>query len=297
MRFSIVIPAFRTERFLPRCLDSLIAQTDGDFEAIVVDDYSPGDAGCCSVQEILSKYDSRFRCLRHAKNRGAFQARCTGVAAAKGDYVVPVDPDDYLMPETLAKLREAIDREMPDLVSYRMAYDNGKKVYDHWCHHPNATVSGIEALRELSEHKYFTGVASKAFRRETLLAAMHDLNAPKEFYANTCDDFLMLVPMLMKSERVSFLDFVGYRYFVNGNSTSFSWKKVGGFLRARRQTHQVGRLILRTARRADVSPTLRGLVETSVSVVERWFVQNAVQNVRLSLRNGILNALRKFSLR
>lgn len=282
MTFSIVLPVYKTERFLPRCLDSLMSQTDGDFEVVVVDDCSPGDgaegAGAPFLaEEAVAQRDSRFRSVRHERNRSAFQARCTGVMVARGDYVVPVDPDDYLLPETLAKLRETIERDNPDLISYRMEYDDGRKTWPHWCCHGDATVSGREALRELTERRYFTGVASKAFRRETLVAALRELNAPNDLYVNTCDDFLMLLPMLMKCEKVSFLDFIGYRYFVNEKSTSFSWKSEEGFRRACEQTHRVGALVLRMAGREHVASDVRLLIETAVLGIERWFVQMAAE--------------------
>ena len=67
MTFSFVIPVFRTEPYLARCLDSLVAQTDGDFEAIVVDDGSPGGG----AEEIVAAYDARFRFLRRRLQGGS----------------------------------------------------------------------------------------------------------------------------------------------------------------------------------------------------------------------------------
>jgi len=268
MKFSFVIPVYNTEPFLPRCLDSLRAQTDGDFEVVVVDDCSPGDCA-----EVVRPYADVVRYVRHTRNRSAFQARCTGIAAARGDYVVPVDPDDYLTPETLAKLRAAIGRDEPDMVSYWMDYDDGRRVYPHWCRHPAAAVTGVAALRELVEHRYFTGVASKAFRRSVLVAALEALAAPAETYVNTCDDFLMLVAALMKSERVAFLDYAGYRYFVNAASTSFSWKSRRGFLRAREQARVACALLDRMASRPEVSSEVRTLVSEAGKGIAQWLEQ------------------------
>lgn len=266
MKFSVIIPVYGTEKYLSRCLESLRAQTDRDFEVIVVDDASPGD--CAGA---VRPFGYSVRYIRHARNRSAFQARATGIVAAKGDYVVPVDPDDYLMPETLAKLRAVIDRESPDVISYWIDYDDGRKTYPHWCRHAAATVTGAEALRELAEHRYFTGVASKAFRRETLLAAVRDLGDSGALYVNTGDDYLMLVPTLLRSARVSFLDYAGYRYFVNEQSTSFSWRTQGGYDRAFAQLRQAGELIRRAACRADVPTAVRADVESVIAGVESWF--------------------------
>lgn len=277
MLFSIVIPVYNAEAYLPRCLDSIRSQTDQDCEVIVVDDFSPGNCA-----DVVKPYGDLVRYIRHAENRSAFQARRTGIEAAQGDYIVPVDPDDYLVPETLARLREVIDRDAPDMISYWIDYDDGTRVYPHWCRHRADTVSGEEALRDLAAGGYFTGVASKAFRRETLLDALRELDAPDALYVNTCDDFLMLVPMLMKSGRVSFLDFAGYRYFVNGESTTFSWRTRRGFEKALAQMKLANGLILRMANRPDVPTDVRLVVERTVAGLESWFVAENRSMTRIS---------------
>lgn len=271
VKFSIVIPVYGTERFLPRCLESLRAQTFRDFEAVVVDDCSPG--GCAGV---VRPFGDFARYVRHDTNRSAFQARRTGILAAKGDYVVPLDPDDYLLPDLLARVRAVAEREDADMVSYWIDYDDGRRVRPHWCRHPAVTVSGKDALHELAEHKMFTGVASKVVRREVLTRALGTLPSAEDAYVNTCDDLMLLVPSLLLSERVSFLDYAGYRYFVNEESTSHSWRTADGLRLACGQT----RVACDAAAAATASLTddagARTDVSSIVADVERMFVKEAM---------------------
>ena len=277
MRYSFVIPVFRTEGYLSRCLDSLVAQTKGDFEAIVVDDCSPGtESGVPRAEEIVARYDERFKCVRHDRNKGAFQARLTAIRSARGDFVIPVDPDDYLLPGLLARADEVIGRADPDMISYRMEYDDGKRVFPHWCRHPDALVTGAGALSELAEMKFFTGIASKVFRRDCMLSGLAGLAPDDDLYVNTSDDLLMLLPLLLCSRKVAFVDYVGYRYFVNGSSTSFSWATEAGYEKATRQTRLAVDLVNKMANGADVDEQVRADVRTVLTRVERFLVRCAL---------------------
>ncbi len=272
--FSFVVPVYGTERFLPRCLDSLFAQTDGDFEVIVVDDCSPGD--CASA---LKPYEGRVRYIRHETNRSAFQARRTGIFAATGAYVVPVDPDDYLLPDVLKRVRAVLAAERPDVLSYWIDYDDGRRVFPHWCRHAPGAVSATQALAELADDRLFTGVASKVFRRETLMTALAELaqvEGVADAYVNTADDYLMLVAVLMCGERMSFLDYAGYRYFVNAGSTTFTWKSAEGLRKAGSQVRFVVDVLAQVAARRTLGDAARESVRKSLDGLQRFFVRSVL---------------------
>ena len=112
-RLSIVIPVYNVEDYLPRCLDSILSQKFSAFEVILVDDGSKD-----SSSEICDEYsakDSRFRTL-HKKNGGVSAARNSGLHLAKGEYVMFVDSDDALAPDSLSKMFEMTDNGTVDLV-------------------------------------------------------------------------------------------------------------------------------------------------------------------------------------
>ena len=98
MLFSVIIPVYNVESYLRECLDSMLAQTCGDWEAVCVDDGSTDGSGA-----ILSDYasrDSRFRVVAQP-NGGLSAARNTGLDHAQGDCILFLDSDDWLEPDTL----------------------------------------------------------------------------------------------------------------------------------------------------------------------------------------------------
>ena len=85
---SVIIPIYKTEKFLKRCVDSVLAQSLEDMEIILVDDGSPD--GCPEICDEYKKRDKRIRVL-HKKNEGLGMARNSGVARATGEYVTFID--------------------------------------------------------------------------------------------------------------------------------------------------------------------------------------------------------------
>lgn len=109
---SIIVPIYKVEQYIARCLDSIKAQTFTDFEVIVIDDGSPDRSG-----EIAEKYtaDPRFKLYRQA-NAGVGAVRNRGLSLARGEYVAFVDSDDMIMPDHLEKLYGAAKESKADIV-------------------------------------------------------------------------------------------------------------------------------------------------------------------------------------
>ncbi|MYU64438.1 glycosyltransferase, partial [Streptomyces sp. SID69] len=95
-RFSVIVPAYQVQAYLPACLDSVLSQSYPDLEVIAVDDRSPDACG-----EIIDEYaarDARVKPLHLAENRGLGRARNAGMGQATGDYLIFLDSDDTLTP-------------------------------------------------------------------------------------------------------------------------------------------------------------------------------------------------------
>ena len=109
--FSIIIPVYNTERYLSRCLDSILSQTFGsnDVEVIIVNDGSPNGLEC---DKIVASYKERLNInyLKLEENMGTHVARKIGVENVVGKYFIFVDPDDYLKNETLEIIYEDIQK-------------------------------------------------------------------------------------------------------------------------------------------------------------------------------------------
>lgn len=116
VRTSIVVTAYRLEDYLPATLDSVLAQEDPDWECIVVDDASPDRCG--AIADEYAAQDPRVRVIHNVENQHQAGARNTGIAAARGRYVLPLDADDQLTPVAVGVLANALDRDRAFDVAY-----------------------------------------------------------------------------------------------------------------------------------------------------------------------------------
>ena len=108
---SIIVPVYKVEKYLSKCVESILSQTFVDFELILVDDGSPDRCG-----EICDKYalkDKRIKVI-HKENGGLSDARNAGIQVAQGEYLAFVDSDDYIEPQLVENcLARARDMEAP----------------------------------------------------------------------------------------------------------------------------------------------------------------------------------------
>lgn len=123
---SIVVPVYKVERYLQRCVESLLSQTFGDIEIILVDDGSPDQ--CPAMCDQFAEKDSRIRVI-HKENGGLSSARNAGIEAAQGKYIGFVDSDDDVADNMYERMHEIIERENVDFVmsDYIRILDNGEK--------------------------------------------------------------------------------------------------------------------------------------------------------------------------
>lgn len=107
MKISVIVPVYNVESYVEACLRSILRQTFRELEILVVDDGSTDSSG--EICERLSREDERIHVF-HQENGGLSAARNTGLKAATGDYVAPVDSDDLLSPDYMEKLLNACVR-------------------------------------------------------------------------------------------------------------------------------------------------------------------------------------------
>ena len=114
-KISVIIPMYNVERFLRRCLDSVKNQTFQDWTAICVDDGSPDKSG--SIAEEYAKTDKRFIVI-HKKNGGLSDARNAGMEKVKSEYVMFLDSDDFIHPQTMEIAYGLAQKNNTDIVSW-----------------------------------------------------------------------------------------------------------------------------------------------------------------------------------
>ena len=130
---SIIVPVYKTERFLNACIASILAQTFTDFELILVDDGSPD--GCPALCDAAAAKDSRIRVI-HKKNGGQSTARNAGLDAAHGEWIAFVDSDDTITPDYCAKLYAAVQATGAQMAvcNYRQVDESGQPLKEQYLH-------------------------------------------------------------------------------------------------------------------------------------------------------------------
>ncbi|MDY6367562.1 MAG: glycosyltransferase family 2 protein [Clostridia bacterium] len=122
MKISVIVPVYNTEKYLNRCIDSILAQTFTDFELLLIDDGSTDSSGKICDEYALK--DKRVKVF-HKENGGVSRARNLGIDNAQGEYLSFIDSDDYIRPEMYEKLAKIIDIYGVDLVCSNLE-QNGK---------------------------------------------------------------------------------------------------------------------------------------------------------------------------
>lgn len=223
MRFSVLIPVYNVERFLPQCLDSVLEQTYKDYEVVLVDDGSTDGSGA-----ICDRYQGeRPGLIRviHKENRGLISARRVGIQAALGDFCVFVDSDDFVEPELLQTVEKYLDNPEIDLLLYSFRYFRNDQAAERYpaAFRDGQTWSGDKtALYEaLAYTNKITAIWTKAIRRELLLSDPTDYTA---YYGkNMAEDRFQSLYPITAARKVRYADAVLYNYRINTESISHSY--------------------------------------------------------------------------
>lgn len=105
---SIIVPVYKVEEYIARCVESILAQTYQNMQIILVDDGSPDNS--VQICQEYAKDDNRIEIVRQ-ENQGVSVARNNGIDHAAGEYICFVDSDDYIMPNYVSRLVESIESD------------------------------------------------------------------------------------------------------------------------------------------------------------------------------------------
>ena len=200
---SVIVPVYKVEEYLPRCVESLLSQTYSKIEVILVDDGSPD--GCPALCDELALRDSRVKVI-HQENRGVSAARCAGIAAASGDYLGFVDGDDFVEPDMYAFLHELLSRTGADIAQCGFDQVNGEASTSN-ATHEEKLVTGQEAIKGvLRGGIVWASLWSKIFKKELFE------NKKLDFGLRISEDGLANYYLLRDAKRVAFRDFEKYHY-------------------------------------------------------------------------------------
>jgi len=248
-KISVLIPAYNVERYVARCLDSVISQTFDNLEIIVVD-----DASTDNTPEILYDYakrDERIRIVRHAENSGILWVRKTGVEASTGDYIMFVDSDDALKNNACERLYSAAIETRSDLViaGYEFcSYGGGRTQHINVSDNISSSYDLFKAMLNNHITKYVWG---RIFKRGLLV------ECPPEYQKNINlgEDLIISFHVARFVEKATCIPDILYEYYENKASVShvYSPDLIRDNIKALLKTVELS---------AAVGEDLRGLAET-----------------------------------
>ena len=206
---SVIVPIYKFEKYLKRCVDSLLAQSYSDFELILVDDGSPDNCG--SICEEYAAKDKRIRVI-HKENGGLSDARNAGLRIAKGEYVAFVDSDDWVATNYLETLLKVIELTDSDICECEVLKTTGE----------------IEKY-EKSEKKYISYSSKEALELLICDKILHQYVWNKLYKRSCLKDILFAVGKINEDEfwtyqifgnarRITKISDVLYYYFQRGSS-------------------------------------------------------------------------------
>ena len=216
-QISIVVPVYKVENYLKRCVDSILAQTFEDFELILVDDGSPD--GCPAICDEYAEKDSRVKVI-HKENGGPAAARNTGLdwifANSDSEWVGFVDSDDYVHPkmyESLLNAALSLDVNI-SVCSFYFNTDGNVTVSDEVS--PAVCVTPEELYVNLSA--FSQAPWNKLYRREVFKTIRYPVD-------KFCEDAFVAPKLLFSQDRLAFIDtdLVFYTHNPEGQTYS-SWQ-------------------------------------------------------------------------
>lgn len=214
-KISIIVPVYKVEEYLHKCIDSILAQTFTDFELILINDGSPDNCG--RICDEYARKDSRVSVI-HKENGGQASARNVGIDMAKGEYIGFVDSDDWIEPdmyELLYNLCTENDCDISNICSIIYFKDRIQKNGSH----PLVIHSRSEAMKAMLMGELYDEVVWTKLIKRTLL---EDIRFP---IGIVYEDTAFTYKVIHKSKKVCSIGAPKYHYIKREESTMDRAKK------------------------------------------------------------------------
>ena len=212
---SVIVPVYKAEAFLRRCIESILAQSERSFELLLIDDGSPD--GCPAICDEYAARDARVRVI-HKRNAGVSAARNTGLDHASGDYVAFVDSDDYVDADYLSSMLcrtqgDAASDNAFILTDYQPFSPEGKEKREYPASMTvdfKKTPASAQAFRDLIFGFRLFPPYCKLFRRDVIEAAHLRFDTS----LRTAEDFDFNMRYLEHVDEIRYIPKTSYHYRV-----------------------------------------------------------------------------------
>ena len=210
-KISIIVPVYKAETYLYRCVDSILAQTFTDWELLLIDDGSPDRSG--DICDEYAQKDTRIRVI-HKENGGVSSARQRGLDESIGEYTIHADPDDWVEPEMLEGLYNKAKEEDADMVICDFIYEY--KTRSIICKQHLDSCDAEYILKQMFSQQLPGMCWNKLIRRECYIK--YNISFPKDIIR--WEDLYVICSLLMHPIKCAYLSKAFYHYdqIVNNNS-------------------------------------------------------------------------------
>jgi len=237
-KISVIVPVYKVERYLRQCVESILAQTYGNLEIILINDGSPDNCG--AICDEYAGQDSRIKVI-HRENGGVSAARNTGIDAASGEYLAFIDSDDWIEPDMLEVLHNSL-----------IAHGAALSCCGYYAHYrtmnvpinpiSNGGIGGIlldnrQAVREmLLNRRIKTFLCGKLYRKNLF----DEIRCPVGMAY--CEDVFVIAGIFLKAQNVAVAEQPKYYYRQRKSSAvhgGHSLKMVSDGIRATRHVREL----------------------------------------------------------
>lgn len=207
---SVIVPIYKVEKYIDRCVESILAQSFAEFELILVDDGSPDS--CPQICDEYAKKDSRISVI-HKKNGGLSDARNAGIDVAEGEWLAFIDSDDYVHEDYLKTLYNAAIENDADLVvcDFVRVDEEDKSVEKTHVFPELVTDDKIKMFEHLNKTWRIRPAWNKLYNKSLFENLRFDFGKIHE------DDFI-IHHVLWNSRRIAVINDVLYYYLIRANS-------------------------------------------------------------------------------
>lgn len=224
-KLSVIIPVYKTEKYIDECIKSVLSQSFEDFELILVDDGSPDRCG--EIIDLYAERDSRIKVI-HKKNEGVVRARNDGARMATGDYIVNIDSDDYITEGAFECLSKNIEKSNADVCFFGSIIHYGDKTekclprFSPGIYSDEGKKKGLyERLVYDSEKPFYSfgvnpALSVKIIKRELYIKYAFDVDSSIKIG----EDFALSLPAMLSADTLLYIDKPLYVYRVLDESVS-----------------------------------------------------------------------------
>lgn len=213
-KISIIVPIYKVEAYLKRCIDSIVAQTYRNLEIILVDDGSPDDCG--KICDAYAEKDERIRVI-HKENTGLGYARNSGLEICTGEYIMFVDSDDWLSTDCVEILYNRLIDDNSDMAvgNYIQIYDDGSTKRGYYKFEEDCVLTQNETLKRLNDHIFSVMAWGKLYKRNVMKYVSYPAIRPGE-------DTWVVPDIMKRCDNISFVNRTIYYYYQRPSSIMHS---------------------------------------------------------------------------